>query len=103
MIWTAVLLGSMGTFIAKAIGFALPSSVLDRPLVRAIAGFLPISLLAALVAVQTVSTGTTLTIDGRAAGLVVAVIALILRAPFLVVVFAAAATAALLRATGLAA
>ena len=54
-------------------------------------------LLAALVAVQVFASGTRLTIDARAAGLAVAVVALLLRAPFLVVVFAAAATAALLR------
>jgi len=41
-------------------------------------------------------------IDARLAGLISAVIALILRAPFLVVVLVAAVTAALLRSAGLA-
>jgi hypothetical protein len=39
-------------------------------------------------------------VDARAAGVAVAVVALVLRAPFLVVVLSAAATAALLRAFG---
>jgi len=41
--------------------------------------------------------GAQLTLDARAVGLGVAVVLLVLRAPFLVVVFGAAAVAALLR------
>src|SRR5438132_750330 len=52
---------------------------------------------AALVATQTFSSGQHLVLDVRAAALGVAVIAVALRAPFLVVVVAAAGTAALLR------
>ena len=55
---------------------------------------------AALVAVQTFATGTALTLDARAAALAVAVVALILRAPFLAVVILAGVTAAGLRALG---
>jgi branched-subunit amino acid transport protein len=58
---------------------------------------IPVALLAALVAIQTFSTGQHLVLDVRAASLVVAIIAVVLRAPFLVVVIAGAATAALLR------
>jgi hypothetical protein len=47
-----------------------------------------------LVAVQTFTNGKSLVIDQRLAGLAVAVIALILRAPFAVVVLSAAATSA---------
>jgi predicted branched-subunit amino acid permease len=54
---------------------------------------LPVALLAALIATQTFSEG----VDARAAGLGAAVVALLLRAPFLVVVASAAATTALLR------
>jgi hypothetical protein len=62
---------------------------------------LPVALLAALVAVQTfTAAGGVLTLDARAAGVAVAVTALLLRAPFLVVVILAAATAAVLRALG---
>ena len=62
---------------------------------------LPVALLAALIAVQVFATGDRdgqhLTIDARAAGLGVAAVALLLRAPFLLVVVLAALTAALLR------
>ena len=75
----------------------MPSRVLDRPVVRRVADVIPVALLAALVSVQVFARGSHLTIDARAAGLAVAVVALLLRAPFLVVVIAAATTAALLR------
>ena len=58
---------------------------------------IPIALLAALVGTQTFSTGQHLVLDVRAAALAVAIVAVLLRAPFLVVVAAAALTAALLR------
>jgi uncharacterized membrane protein len=102
MIWFAVVAGSIGTYVAKLVGFLLPSEMLDRPGVRRITGLLPVALLAALVAVQTFAVGQTLVIDARLAGLAAAVVALLLRAPFLVVVLVAAVTAAVLRASGLA-
>jgi branched-subunit amino acid transport protein len=71
--------------------------VLDRPVVERVADLIPVALLAALVAVQVFADGTRLTLDARSAGLAAAVIALLLRAPFLVVVCVAAATAAVLR------
>ena len=103
MIWVAVLAGSVGCYLLKLTGFIVPTTVLDRPVVRRISGLLPIAMLAALVVVQTFAVGTTLAVDARLAGLAVAVVALLLRAPFLVVVLAAAITAGLLRALGLAA
>lgn len=101
MTWVAVLAGSLGCYALKVTGHLVPAAVLDRPLVRRVAGLLPIAMLAALVAVQTLASGSALAIDARLAGLAVAIVALLLRAPFLVVVLAAAATAALLRASGL--
>lgn len=100
MIWGAVIGGSLLAYAMKLLGFALPAQLLDRPRIRRVAGYLPIAMLAALVAVQTVATGTSVMIDARLAGLVAAVVALLLRAPFLVVVLVAAATAAALRALG---
>ena len=59
---------------------------------------------AGLVAVQTVGgPDGTLVLDARLAGLAVAAVALLLRAPFLLVIVLAAATAGLLRAFGWAA
>ncbi len=101
--WWAVLLATAGCYLTKLAGQSVPERVLDRPLVRAVADALPITVLMALVAVQTFAIGQTLVIDARLAGLGAAVVALLLRAPFLVVVLTAAFVAAAFRALGWAA
>jgi len=103
VIWAAVIIGSLGAYLLKLAGYVIPERVLDNERLRRLTGLLPVALLAALVAVQTFSVGTTLQIDARIAGLAAAIVALMLRAPFLVVVLVAAITAAVLRATGLSA
>jgi hypothetical protein len=100
MIWAAVLIASAGCYALKLLGHSLPTSVLNRPLVRRSADLLPIALLSALVAVQTFAGGQHLGLDARVAGVGAAVVALLLRAPFIVVVVVAAATAAILRSSG---
>lgn len=97
MIWAAVLAGSAGCYLLKLAGLSVPDRVLENRHVRRIALLLPIALLAALAATQTVTDGRALALDARAAGVAVAVLAVLLRAPFLLVVAAAAATAALTR------
>jgi branched-subunit amino acid transport protein len=96
--WFAILASSAGTYLMKLAGLAVPHDTLDRPRVRRIATLIPIALLAALAAVQVFVTGRHLVIDARAAGIAYAFIALLLRAPFLVVVIGAAVVAALVRA-----
>jgi len=103
MIWPAVIIGSIGAYLLKLAGYIIPERVLKNERLRRLTALLPVALLAALVAVQTFSVGSTLQIDARIAGLAAAIVALILRAPFLVVVLVAAITAAVLRATGLSA
>ena len=101
MIWLAVLGCGMGCYLLKLAGMSVPERVLAHPVLRRTADLLPIVLLAALVAVQVLGTrgpeGPALGIDARLAGLGAAFVALLLRAPFIVVVFVAALTAALLR------
>lgn len=97
MIWVAVLAGAAGCYALKLAGLAVPDRVLDDDRVRRVAALLPIALLAALVGTQTVTEGRALALDARAAGVAVAVLAVLLRAPFLVVVTAAAVTTALVR------
>ena len=97
MIWAVVLGGAAACYLFKLAGLSVPQVVLDNPRVRRVAALLPIALLAALIAIQTFSDGRHLVIDARAAGLGAAVVAVLLRAPFLVVVIAACATAALTR------
>lgn len=62
-----------------------------------VAGCLTIGLLASLTAMNTVSAGAGLALDARLGALIAAAVALLLRLPFLVVVLAGAAAAALLR------
>jgi len=95
--WTAIIVTAVGAYLLKLAGLSIPGSVLEHPLVHRVADLMPVALLAALVAVQVFSTGSELTVDARTAGLAVAVLALLARAPFIVVVLAAALTAALLR------
>ena len=100
-LWTTVLLASGLSFALKLAGYVVPHHLLDGPRLSRVASILPVALLSALVAVQTFTgSGGTLTLDARAAGVAVAVTALLLRAPFLVVVILAAATAGTLRALG---
>ena len=98
MTWTAVLLAAVGCFLLKLAGWSVPARWLERERLRSAALLLPVPLLAALVVVQTVAgSDGRLVLDARAAGLAVAAVLVLLRAPFLLVVLAAAATAALLR------
>jgi uncharacterized membrane protein len=91
--WGAILLAAAGCYALKLAGLSVPQRVLDAPRVQRVALLLPVALLAALIAVQTFGEG----LDARAVGLGAAVVALLLRAPFLVVVVVAALTASLLR------
>jgi uncharacterized membrane protein len=97
MIWAGVLAAAAGCYLLKLAGLSLPQRFLQDPRIQRTVPLIPVALLAALVATQTFSTGQRLVLDVRAAALAVAVVAVLFRAPFLVVVAAAAATAALLR------
>jgi branched-subunit amino acid transport protein len=98
MTWAAILVSSLGCYLLKLAGLSVPKRWLEAPLVQRVAALLPIALLAALAAVQALATGTRLVVDARLAGVAAAVVALLFRAPFLVVVGVAAATAAGVRA-----
>jgi uncharacterized membrane protein len=98
--WAAILLLAVGAYALKAVG---PVVVGGRPVggrAEAVLALLPIPLLAALIVLQTFTTGHHLAFDARAAGLAVAAVAVAARAPFIVVVIAATAATAALRALG---
>jgi branched-subunit amino acid transport protein len=95
--WVAILLGSAGCYALKLAGLSVPRGLLADARVRRVADLLPVALLATLVALQVFTTGTRLTIDARVAGLAAALLAVLARAPFLVVVAAAVAVTALVR------
>ena len=98
--WIAVLAASAIAYGFKLAGYTVPPVWLAQPRVIRITEMLPAALLASLVVLQTFSTGPHLVLDARAAGLVVAIGALLLRAPFIIVVVLAAVTAAVLRMLG---
>jgi len=97
VIWAGMLVASASCYALKLAGLSLPERWLQDSRVQRTVPLIPIALLAALVGTQTFSTGQHLVLDVRAAALAVAIVAVLLRAPFLVVVAAAALTAALLR------
>jgi Branched-chain amino acid transport protein (AzlD) len=102
-LWTAILVASIICVALKTLGYLVPPKVLDAPRPARIADLLTVALLAALVAVQTLGSGQAIVVDARVPAVLVAAGLLALRAPFLVVVAAAALVAALLRFWGLAA
>jgi branched-subunit amino acid transport protein len=96
--WTAVLVVGVATIAIKAAGPVLAG---DRQLPTGVSRVLDLlapALLAALVATQAFASDESLVIDERGAGLLAGVVAILLKAPLLVVILVAAATAAGLRA-----
>ncbi len=102
-LWTAVLVASIICVALKTLGYLIPPRFLEAPKPARIADLLTVALLAALVAVQALGVGQSIVVDARIPALLVAAGLLVFRAPFLVVVVAAAAVAALLRLAGWAA
>ncbi|MDX6299335.1 MAG: hypothetical protein QOF53_549 [Nocardioidaceae bacterium] len=97
MTWLAIAVTGVGCYLLKLAGLSVPPKVLERPLVERIADLLPVALLSALIGVQVLGSGPHLVVDARLVGLGAAVVALLLRAPFIVVVLVAALSAALVR------
>ena len=98
MTWTALIALCAISYALKASGPVLAGGRRLGPQVRQTLDLVAVPLLAALILVQTVGDGHRLVLDARVPALAVAAILVWRRAPFLVVVLAAAATAALLRA-----
>lgn len=96
-VWVAVLVVGAATVALKAVG---PVFAGERQLPHGsarVVDLLAPALLAALVATQAFETDAALVLDERGAGLLAAGVAILLKAPLLVVVAVAATTAALLR------
>ena len=99
-LWTWVLLACLVAYGIKLVGYLVPPRVLENERMTRVAGFLTIGLLASLATTNAFASGQALAFDARAGALVAAGVALLLRAPFLVVVISGAAAAALLRLAG---
>ena len=98
--WTALLALCAISYALKAVGPLLAGGRELAPRLRQTLDLVAVPLLAALILIQTVGHGHRLVLDARLPALAVAAVLVWRRAPFLVVVLAAAATAALLRALG---
>ncbi len=96
-LWAVVLVASLGCYLLKLAGLSVPARWVDHPTVRRVVDFVPAALLGALIAVQAVTSGAHLVVDGRLAALAVAALALALRAPFVVVLVLAGLTGAAVR------
>ncbi|MEI7660247.1 MAG: AzlD domain-containing protein [Actinomycetes bacterium] len=92
--WIATIGTSAIAFALKYTGHSVPEKFFAHPKVQAINALIPIALLSALVAVQSFTDKSKLIIDHRLAGLGAALLALILKAPFPVVVISAAIASA---------
>ena len=92
--WIATIGTSVIAFALKYSGHSVPEKWLSHPKIQRINGLIPIALLSALVAVQSFSEKSKLMIDQRLLGISVAIIALLLKAPFPIVVLSAAVSSA---------
>ncbi|MFW7413981.1 AzlD domain-containing protein [Demequina sp. SO4-18] len=100
LMWIAIVAAGLLAWATKYAGHVVPEAWLENPRVHRIAAFVTVALLAALFGVQAFTTGAAIVLDARIAAVAVAAVLLWLRAPFIVVVFAAAAVAAGLRLMG---
>ena len=95
-----VIIASLIAFALKFAGFLVPKAILENDLFRKIIPILPIGMLSGLIAVQVFASKQEIVFDGRIAGILVGMIALVFRAPFIVVVVLAATVTAIGRAKG---
>lgn len=94
-LWAAVLAGALGCYLLKLAGLSVPAAWVEQPWIARVVDVVPAALLAALVAVQALTSGDDLVLDGRLVGLAAAAVALALRAPFVAVLVVAGAAGAL--------
>lgn len=88
LVWGQRLLGA----------FAIGPALARRPELSRAMGLIPVAVVVAVIAQLTIASGQSLTVDARLAGLAVAGVLVWRKAPFIVVVLAAAAVTALTRA-----
>jgi branched-subunit amino acid transport protein len=97
-LWVAVVVAAVGCYLLKLAGVSVPESLLDTPSVQRVAGYLPVAMLSALVAVELFDGGGTYAVDWRTlAGVAAGVVALLLKRGLLTVFVVAIAVTALLR------
>lgn len=93
-LWIGVIGTSVIAYALKLSGHSVPEKFLSNPLIKRINLLIPIALLSALVAVQSVTTKSAIVLDHRLFGLGAAITALLFKASFPIVVLSAAITSA---------
>lgn len=96
-VWQVILLASIAVLALKLVGYVVPPSIVQKPTPARIANLLTVALLSALIVVQTIGSPQGISIDARVPALIVAAGLFALRVPFILVVLAAALTAAVIR------
>jgi len=99
-IWLTIIGATAVIMAIKLSGHFVPPKWVSSPKISPIVALVSVALLAGLTTTQTLANGNHIVIDPRLAAIAVAAIALWRKAPFIVVVLLAAATAALLRYLG---
>jgi branched-subunit amino acid transport protein len=96
-VWLGLLIASAAVYSWKFFGFMVPHTVLDHPKISKIASLLTVALLSALTGVQMLTGGGEIEFDARIPAIGLAALLLRFKAPFIVMVAAAAGLAALIR------
>ena len=100
MTWVLVLVLAVGTVTLKVVGPLLAGGVQPPPALVRVIDLLTPALLTALVVTSTFTEGRHLVLDARAAGVVVGLVLLLLRAPLVVSLLVAAGVVAGVRLLG---
>lgn len=99
--WGWILLACLIAYLTKAVGYLIPRHLLQGTRFLRVAASTTIGLLAALIVMNTLASGQHVQADARLVALGAALLACVLKAPYLVVVLAGAGAAALTRLVGL--
>jgi branched-subunit amino acid transport protein len=97
MTWTLIILLAVGAYAFKVTGLIILGGRSLPPVFERCLGLIPAAIITALVIKDTFTVGQDLTLDARALGIAVAVIAAWRRAPLIVVIVLGAAVTALVR------
>ncbi len=97
MTWTLIILLALGAYAFKVTGLIILGGRSLPPVFERCLGLIPAAIITALVMKDTFTVGQDLTLDARALGIAVAVIAAWKRAPLIVVIVLGAAATAIVR------
>ena len=98
MTWTVIALLTAGVVAQRLAGMFVGGAVIARvPSLERLASLIPAAVVTAVIVQLTVASGKELVVDERLAGMAVAAVLVWRRAPFVVVIIAAAGVTAILR------